>query len=114
MRLLLLSLLLMSGAANSVVWTSAIPKEIHLTNDGLVLIGDFDNSDVTCATGASAILLPSGDTQFDRKLSLALTAKATGKKIQVLINDPLDNACTSISAHGDVPEAYSYYWRLLE
>lgn len=94
------------------IWSEAVPKEIHIVPEGLVVVGDFNNSGVTCATGASAIILKKSDPNFDAKLSLALTAKATGNKIQVLIKQPFDTNCMQISAHGNIPIAFHYYWRL--
>ncbi len=101
-----------SGAANAYIWSVAIPTEVHIVPDGLVLVGDFNNSGVTCATGPKAIYLSKTDPNFDAKLSLALTAKAAGKRIQVLINDPLESNCIQISAMGFVPIAFHYYWQL--
>jgi len=115
-RILLVGILLLpffSVAHASYIWTSAIPTEIHIVPQGLILIGDFDQGSPTCATGVKAILLLKGDLSFDAKLSMALTAKATGKRIESLIVDheQADN-CVLISAHGYVPIADLNYWRL--
>jgi len=107
-------LLISINSANAVdnLWSSAVPTEVHIVPEGLVLLGDFNHSGITCATGTKAIMLEKSDPNFDYKLSLALTAKATGKKIEVLLTKSLDSNCTLISAHGYVPVAFYYYWRL--
>ncbi|MBI2778712.1 MAG: hypothetical protein HYX62_02835 [Gammaproteobacteria bacterium] len=105
-------LLILSGAANAYIWSAAVPTEVHVVPEGLVLLGNFNNIGVTCATGPKAILLPSTDPNFNRKLSMALTAITTGKQIQVLINDPIETNCIQISAMGYVPVAFYYYWQL--
>ena len=114
MYLIGVALLTFINGANAAeyIWSSAVPKQVHIVPEGLVLVGDFSNSGVTCATGFKAIILQKSDPNFDSKLSLALTAKATGKKIEVLINKPLATNCIKISAHGYIPIAYHYYWRL--
>jgi len=109
MSLLLLAL---SNKAYAYLWSEAVPVEIHIVPHGLVLLGDFDNSGVTCASGPRAIFLPKSDTNFKEKLTLALTAKASGKKIRVLINDPIESSCIELSAIGHVPVAFHYYWQL--
>jgi len=105
------------GTADAHIWSSAVPTEINLVPGGLVLLGDFDNTGVTCATGRSAIFLPDTDPNFKGRLAMALTAIATGKKIQVLLLQPSDiqdggEKCAGISAHGSVPVAFYYYWSL--
>jgi hypothetical protein len=60
--------------ANAYLWTSAIPTEVHIVGEGLVLVGNFDKTGVTCATGSKAIFLPKTDPQFQAKLSMALIA----------------------------------------
>ena len=115
-RLVVMFLLLVASSAVQAdyIWSSAVPKEVHIVPDGLVLIGEFDKTGVTCVTGPKSIYLPKTDENFDAKLSLALTAKATGKKIQVLINEPYDTNCKEISAMGWIPTAHHYYWQLKE
>jgi len=93
------------------IWSHAVPKEVHIIPDGIVLMGEFDNTDVSCATGAKAIYLPKTDPNFEAKLSLALTAKATEKEIQVLLFTTESN-CYQVSALGFVPVAHPYYWQL--
>lgn len=109
-----LFLLLISTGGYAYVWTSAVPAEIHLVPDGLVLIGDFDNSAVSCASGSGAIFLPKIDPLFKEKLTLALTAKATDKKIRVVIADPVASSCVSILAVGAVPIVSHYFWQLAD
>ena len=106
------ALLVFSGGAHAFLWSAAVPVEIHIVPHGLVLVGDFDNTGVTCATGPKAIFLPKSDPNFREKLTLALNAKAAGKKIKVLINDPIASNCIEISAMGHVPIAYYYYWQI--
>lgn len=105
-------LMMLSNGAHAYIWSSAIPTEVHLVPDGLILLGDFNNTGVSCATGPKAIFLPKSDQNFNQKLSLALTAHTTGKKINVLINDPIEANCIYISAMGYVPIAFDYYWQL--
>ncbi len=93
-------------------WSSAVPTEVHIIPEGLVLLGDFDLTGVACVTGSKAVYLPKTDLGFDAKLSLALTAKATGKKIEVLIDKSSQTDCHSVNAHGMVAVAHHYYWRL--
>ena len=94
-------------------WLSAVPTGIDIAPDGLVVRGTFDTSKIACATGASAIFLSNTDDNFQHKLALALTAKATNGVIQVLISNPgLTTSCTSVSAHGMVPTVSVHYWRL--
>jgi len=107
-----LLLLVFSNGAHAYIWSSAVPTEVHIVPDGLVLLGDFNNTGVTCATGPKAIYLPKSDPNYKEKLSLALTAKAAGKKIRVLINDSIETNCIQISAMGYVPIAFHYYWQL--
>ncbi len=110
--LLGIALLSISSVTHAYIWTSAVPTEVHIIPEGLVLLGEFDNTGVACATGSKAIYLPKSDQNFTTKLSLAITAKATRKRIQVLINDPIETNCIQISAHGFVPIAFHYYWQL--
>ena len=110
---------MLPGTANAYVWSSAVPTEINLVPSGLVLLGDFDNTGVTCATGQRAIFLPNTDLNFKGRLAMALTAIATGRSIRVLLLDSSESdkaygglKCESVSAHGYVPVAYHYYWDL--
>lgn len=111
-KFVFLLLLLLSNVAHAFIWSYAVPTEVHIVPDGLILIGAFDRTGVGCSTGPKAIFLPNTDPNFKSKLSLALTAQATGKVIRVLINDPLATNCKSISALGMVPIAHDYYWQL--
>jgi hypothetical protein len=105
--------LLLCGSARAYVWSSAVPTEVHVVPEGLVLVGSFNNAGVSCATGAAAVFLPASDPNFKSKLAMALTASTLGRRIEVLIADPVATNCVQISAHGWVPVAYHYYWRLL-
>ncbi len=105
---------LLSSPSYAYLWTSATPSEIHLVPDGLVLLGEFDNPGVTCATGPRAIFLPKIDPSFKEKLTLALTAKATGKKIRVVIAAPIETSCINILAVGAVPIVSHYFWQLTD
>jgi hypothetical protein len=107
-------LLLFSASSYAYLWTSAVPVEIHLVPDGLVLVGDFDNSAVSCASGPGAIFLPRIDPAFKEKLTLALTAKATNKKIRVVIADPVASSCVPVLALGSVPVVSHYFWQLID
>ncbi|PAJ71662.1 hypothetical protein CJF42_25515 [Pseudoalteromonas sp. NBT06-2] len=97
--------------ASDYIWSHAVPKQVHIIPNGLVLIGEFDNTGISCATGSQAIYLPKTDDNFDAKLSLALTAKATAKEIKVLLLTE-DSTCYQVSAHGYVPVVHPYYWQL--
>jgi hypothetical protein len=105
-------LLTVTTSAHAYLWTSAVPTEIHIVPDGLVLLGDFENTGVICATGPKAIFLPKIDPAYKEKLSLAMTAIATGKKIRVLISDPIEFNCIEIAAMGHIPVANHYFWQL--
>jgi hypothetical protein len=107
-------LFLFSTSCYAYLWTSAIPTEIHLVPEGLVLLGEFNNPGVDCASGPRAIFLPKIDTSFKEKLTLALTAKATGKKIRVVIADPIQSSCINILALGSVPIVSHYFWQLTD
>ncbi len=93
------------------IWSEATPTAIHILPDGLVLEGAFDQTGVSCATAPSSIFLVKNDPQFDAKLSLALTAYATSRKIRVLLLTT-NSTCHTVSAMGDVPVAHDYYWRI--
>jgi len=101
-----------SVKAADYIWSSAVPSEVHIIPDGMVLLGEFDNTGVTCATGPKAIYLPKTDLGFDSKLSLALTAKAAKKEIRVLLETSTSSICYQVSALGYVPKVHSYYWQL--
>lgn len=105
-------LFLLSTSAHAYIWSSAVPTEIHMVPNGMILLGAFDNAEVTCATAASAVYIPKTASNFEMKLSIALTAKATGKKITVLIDEPFASNCIQISAMGFVPIAHDYYFQL--
>lgn len=109
-----LFLLLFSASSYAYVWSSAVPVEIHLIPDGLVLLGEFDHTGVSCASGSGAIFLPRIDPLFKEKLTLALTAKATSKKIRVVIADPVESSCVNIPAVGAVPVVSHFFWQLTD
>lgn len=104
--------LLFSSPASAYVWSSAVPIEIHLVPDGMVLMGDFDLTGVSCASGPSAVFLPRIDPLFKEKMTLALTAKATRKQLRVVIADPVPSSCVNILAVGMVPVVSHYFWQL--
>jgi len=104
--------ILVSVSSHAYIWSSAVPSEVRLFPNGLVLMGDFSNEGVACATGPKAIFLPSTDPDFDRKVSMALVAFTAGKTITVLINDPLATNCVQVSALGFIPVAFDHYWQL--
>lgn len=110
----LMMLWLLSSNVIADFWTSAVPREIHLVPQGMVLVGDYDQTGIDCASGPKAIYLPKLDPLFKEKLTLALTAKATNKKIQVNIPDPLQYNCASILATGNIPIASPYIWQLID
>ena len=106
------ALTVISSSAYAYIWSSAVPTAVNMTPEGLVLAGEFNNEGVTCATGPKAILLPQSDSDYNRKLSMALMAFASGKKIEVLIYDPIATNCIQVSAHGYVPVAHHMFWKL--
>lgn len=113
-RLLLIALtsFMFSNYANAYYWTEAVPSQVILVDGGLVVRGAFDTTTSACATGVG-ILLKNDETDvkaFDRKLSLAMMAFASGKTLKVLINDPVDTNCEVVSAHGALPVVYHNYW----
>jgi hypothetical protein len=110
--LIVISMLISAPAFADYVWVTAVPTEVHMVSEGLMLVGDFDTSGVPCATGRKAILLQETDKHFDRKVSIALIAHSSKKKITALVNNPGADSCTQISAHGWVPIVYHYYWQL--
>jgi hypothetical protein len=105
-------LLLVSGYAHAYVWSSAVPTEVHIVNEGLLLVGPFAQTGVTCVTGPQAILLPSTDALFKEKVSVALMAVALGRPIQVLLGNGSESDCVQISAMGWVPRVHGYYWQM--
>lgn len=107
-------LFVFSSPAQAYLWSAAVPQEIHIVPHGLVLVGDFDNTGVLCASGPRAIFLSNQDPSFKEKLTLALTAKATQKKIRVVINEPIEFNCIDIPATGYVPVASYYFWQLID
>ena len=102
----------LSQSALAYLWTSAIPVEIHIIPDGLLVLGDFENTGVLCATGPKAIFLPKTDAMFKEKLTLGLAAKATGSKIRVLIDEPVESNCFQVPLTGAIPVASPYFWQL--
>lgn len=111
-RILLLASFLLPNLANAYYWAEAVPTKVALINGGLFINGQFDTSTSSCATGAG-IFLENNDTDgkvFDRKLSMALMALASGKTLKVLINDPVNTNCKTVPAHGIVPVIYHNYW----
>lgn len=118
MRTIRLPCLLILGLLSSNViadfYTSAVPREIHLVPQGMVLVGEFDQSGISCASGPRAIYLPKLDPLFKEKLTLALTAKAMDKKIRVTIPEPRQYNCASIVATGNIPVASPYIWQLID
>lgn len=48
--LLSFTLLSLSFNAKAYIWSSATPTEVHIVPEGLVLVGDFNNTGVTCAS----------------------------------------------------------------
>lgn len=96
--------------ASDYIWSSATPTGINIVPNGMVLYGNFNQNGISCATGTKAIFLSNKDENFKYKLSLAITAKTTKKKIKVLLGAPLETNCEIISAHGSVPRAHHYYW----
>jgi len=102
--------LLLSNLASAHVWVSAVPTSVRLVDGGLVVNGDFDFSDIPCATASKAIFLPGSDLKFDQKLSMALMALAAGKKVEVLVYGPKNDSCRAVSAQGTIPIAYHNYW----
>lgn len=111
-RILFLAFILLSNFANAYYWSEAVPTYVALIDGGLVVRGEFDTSKSSCATGSGIFLKSNTNDEkaIDRKLSLAMMALASGKKLKVLINDPLDTNCTAVAAHGELPIIHERYW----
>ena len=109
-----LMFILFSNFSNAYYWADAVPDAVVLVDGGLVVGGLFNTAASTCATGVGIFLKNNGadDKQFDRKLSIALMALASGKKLRVLIFDPASN-CKLVSSHKDLPVAHDNYWMIL-
>lgn len=115
-RFIIGSLLILSASVTAAeyAWVSAVPQEIHLVPNGLAVTGDFDLSESVCATGSSAIYLSSRDPMFREKLTLALTAKASGRKIRAVISEPREFSCIEVLGIGFVPIVTHYFWQLVD
>lgn len=98
--------------ANEYFWTSAVPTQVHIVPEGLVVIGSFSDEGITCSTASGSIFLPKTDDNFDHKLSMALMAYAAGKQVEVLVYKGTSSDCQVISAGGSIPKVHNYYWRL--
>lgn len=112
--LVVISISLDSWAAS--VWIKIYPMHVKLLAGGVLLQSseDIANIDqVPCATNKRALYLKNTDPQFDRKFSLAMSAQAQGKAIQVLNQPDTEDACTTVSAHGSVAMPFHYYWNLI-
>ncbi len=107
-------LIFLSSNAYADIWTSAIPKEVHIVPNGLILIGDFNMDGAACASGPKGILLLKPDEDFAIKVSIALTAKATKKRIQAYFKSPLASSCELIPGVGMMPVVGNYFWQLKE
>ncbi|MEH6345031.1 MAG: hypothetical protein V7785_08100 [Bermanella sp.] len=96
-------------------WISGTPNHVQLVNGGLVVLGDFSNkSEITCNTGSlNGFYLQSDDTQMDRKLSMALMAMASGRKLGVHIADVIEG-CIAVSAVGTLPIAHPTYYKITD
>ena len=105
-------MLSMAANASSYHWSSAVPTQIQIVPDGLVVSGPFKVTDVNCtdAITTPGIYLPKTDDNFEAKLSLALTAFAAGKELKTLLYNNESSDCIRISAGGYVPKAHPYYW----
>lgn len=74
--------MLMNTTAHAYLWTSAVPTQVHMVDGGLLIVGPFDNSVVTCTTGPSAIFVQSSDTNL--KTDSVTTQRTPGRlEIQV-------------------------------
>lgn len=109
--LLLFVLLSVSNQLLAQQWSSATPTEIHLVPEGMVLIGDFNQQNIDCAKGPRAVFLSRYDTMFKEKMMLALSARASGSKIQVRIDQPVKYSCIHISSLGSIPIASNSVWQ---
>lgn len=116
MRLITVCILLAFATGSSalnVPWTSAVPTEIHLVPNGMVIVGEFDTRFSICATGEpSAVFLPRNDPMFKEKLTLALTAKASGHRLRLALLEPKDYSCVFVPEIGFIPVLSSYFWQL--
>ena len=116
MKVLLFVLLAaaLPAQASPFAWISAVPKEIHLVPDGMILVGDFDLGKSLCAYGSPSIFLARQDPMFREKLSLALTAKASSKQIKAALLEPRAYTCIDTPDLGGVPMVSQYFWQLID
>ena len=65
-----------SVSASDHIFVSAIPTQVHIIPEGLMLVGNFKNTGVSCAgtLNSKSILLSKDDPMFSHKVSLALAA----------------------------------------
>ncbi len=63
------ALALICGTAHAYIWSAAVPTEVHLVDGGLLLLGDFNNEGVTCASGPRGIFLPGTDATVRQEVS---------------------------------------------
>ena len=115
-RVLVGILVMVSASANAgeYAWVSAVPQEIHLVPNGLAVTGDFDLSESVCATGTPSIFLSSRDAMFKEKLTLALTAKASDRKIRAVVSEPREFSCIEVLGVGFAPIVTHYFWQLVD
>ncbi len=118
-RVVIFGMLLFSLSTNifaaDYIFSGGVPTEVHLVPNGMVLLGTFHDTTIKCATGANAvqaIYIPKTASNFDAKLSFALTAQTAKKEIKVLIDKISAAECVQISAMGFVAVAYDYYFQL--
>ena len=110
----ILGLVSFSLQASPNMWTSAVPREIHLVPHGLVLVGDFNLYEDTCTSRFNAIFLSGQDPMFKEKLTLALTAKASQKRIKAVFQEPRNISCIELPELGYVPMVSPYFWQLVD
>lgn len=100
--------------ASPFAWTSAVPQEIHLVPDGMILVGNFNLGESKCAYGSASIFLSRQDPMFKEKLTLALTAKASNKRIKAALLEPREYTCIDTPDLGGVPMVSHYFWQLTD
>ena len=118
MRKLLLVIFLqmafmVSANASTYVFFTATPAQVHIVPEGLMLVGNFQNTVVECdgALNRNSILLSKDDPLFSHEVSLALAANMS-EKIETLVYTGSVSDCIQLSASGYMPKAHIYYWRL--
>lgn len=98
----LLALASISGPANAADFAGAIvPKSVHAEGGWVYVFGDFRNPD-NCAAKNVVIINAANSDELARMTSMAITAKATGKPLNIWVD-----GCQSVPWAPSAPRAYA-------